>query len=136
MATRPLWLIKCRQSKAQRAHFALFIPHASDAHKDPNDRVVECRGTVIHAVGAPMTGYKHEFKRNFDCRASPDLQEAIRIGSVSAGEGFVRDAEVSSFDDNATGILDGEALRVRRPGVSQNFLAPVDDVSALKSVSP
>lgn len=133
MASRPIWLVKCRQSKAQRAHFALFIPNASDAQKNPNDKAVECRGTIIHVVGAPMAGYKHEFKHFFDCRASPDVQEVIRLGSVD--EHYIQDSDVESIDGNALGILDKEALKIGPPGVSQNFLAPVNDVSPRRNLS-
>lgn len=133
MASRSIWLVKCRQSNAQRAHFALFIPNASDVLKDPN-KAVECRGTIIHVVGAPMAGYKHEFKHYFDCRASPDVQELIRLGSVDTR--YIQDSDVESIDDSALGILDKEALKIRPPGVCQNFLAPVNDVSPRLPPSP
>ncbi|KAK7745122.1 hypothetical protein SLS62_009921 [Diatrype stigma] len=102
MATRPLWL-KCRQSKAQRAHFALFVPHESDAHKDPNDRAAACRGTVIHAVGAPMSGGPHRLRvrgEGFirDCGSDSDAESGPEGGGCS-------------FNHRATGILDGEALK-------------------------
>lgn len=55
MATRTVSLISFRNAPSQRAHFAIFIPSATDPK----------RGTLIHAVGAPMAGYVLQFKRNY-----------------------------------------------------------------------
>lgn len=40
------------------------------------------------------------------------------------------DSDVESIDDNAMGISEREALKVRPPDASQNFLAPVNDVNS------
>ncbi|KND87420.1 hypothetical protein TOPH_07924 [Tolypocladium ophioglossoides CBS 100239] len=84
MAQRPVWLAKSRGSKSQRSHFAIFIPNAADATKDPNVRSDSCKGTLIHVVGTPMNGYGHEFKRNYDCSPSQSLEKLVHIGCVNS----------------------------------------------------
>src|SRR6266480_6414785 len=39
-----------------RAHWAILVPESGSSTK----------GTVIHVVGTPFTGYGLEFKRNYD----------------------------------------------------------------------
>lgn len=130
MATRLVWLAKSRNSKAQRAHFAVFIPNTAHAAQDPNDRSIPCLGTQIHVVGTPMTGYVHEFKRNFDAASSPDIERLVRLCEVESS--IVVDPESDagfSTDSAPRGRLDREALRVPAPGRNENFMAPVNDVS-------
>lgn len=130
MPSRPVWLAKSRISKSQRAHFAIWILNAADASKDPNTRSVPCRGTVIHVVGSPMAGYQHQFKRNHACGSAQDLESLVQIGSVDSA--YVTDPPtyVYSEDDTAIGQLDAMALRIPAPRRSENFMAPVNDVSS------
>ena len=50
-----LYLISYRNVSSQCAHFVIWVPSAAQPEK----------GTLIHVVGAPMGGYKLEFKRNY-----------------------------------------------------------------------
>lgn len=129
MAHRPVWLAKRRSSRSQRAHFAIFVPNAADATKDPNVRSVPCKGTSIHVVGAPMAGFQHEFKRNDDCGPDQDLETLVQIGWVNSDHVFDPPTDAFSTDDTPMGRLDAEALRVPAPRRSENFMAPVNDVS-------
>ncbi|RMD40423.1 hypothetical protein DV735_g4682, partial [Chaetothyriales sp. CBS 134920] len=127
MVQRPVWLAKFRGSKSQRAHFALFIPNATHANRNPNDRSAACKGTIIHVVGAPMAGYAHEFKRNYDCGASQDLENLVQIGWVDSEHVADPPTEAYSKDSTAIGRLEIEALRIPAPRRSENFMAPVND---------
>lgn len=127
MPTRTIYLTKSRTSRSQRAHFAIFVPSPSNPSK----------GTLINAVGAPMAGYMLEFKRN-DCPETTQQGhcEFFSIGEVDSSH-IVDAAEdgVASTDSEPRGKLEMAAARVRTPGVSENFMAPVNDVSFYLSLS-
>ncbi|OAQ70223.1 hypothetical protein VFPPC_15554 [Pochonia chlamydosporia 170] len=77
--TRSVYLALSRQSKAQHAHFGIFIPNVDCERTTISQdyRSMSCTGTVIHVVGEPlMAGYALEFKRNFECSTEPDLEKA------------------------------------------------------------
>lgn len=123
MPTRTIYLTKSRTSRSQRAHFAIFVPSPSNPSK----------GTLVNAVGAPMAGYMLEFKRN-DCPVNTQQGhcEFFPIGEVDSSHivDAAEDAVVSSSSDSEPrGELEMAAARVRTPGVSENFMAPVNDVS-------
>ncbi|KAJ5474903.1 hypothetical protein N7475_004469 [Penicillium sp. IBT 31633x] len=103
MTTRTVYLISARNTSFQRAHFSIFVPSASNPDQ----------GTKIHAVGAPMAGYILEFKRNYN----PSLEIHDQMFPIG---------QVSSFD-----IIDSPnaAPSIPTPGISNNFMAPVNDTN-------
>ncbi|KAI2793095.1 hypothetical protein POX_b03143 [Penicillium oxalicum] len=117
MATRTIYLVSYRNTPSQRAHFAVFVPSAADPK----------RGTLIHAVGAPMAGYILEFKRNY----SPDLtqrrHETFAIGQVHSSNIIDSTDTAITKDSTPRGNIEIAASQVPTPGVSQNFMAPVND---------
>jgi len=127
--TRPVYLARTREGSQQRAHFAIFIPNSVYRNAALDDYSQPCLGTLINVVGAPMTGFCHEFKRNYNIMASRGLQPLVYLGSIDSS--IVTDPQTTAeaIDTTATGTLDGLALQILPPGVSQNFMAPVNDVS-------
>lgn len=132
MADRPVYLAKFRSSPNQRAHFAIYVPNADHAEKDISSMSTHSLGTLIHVIGAPMTGFFHEFKRNYDPTQSAFLQDIVRIASINSEH--IRDPENSTLskDNVAMGRLDFLALQLSAPRISQNFLAPINHVSDAK----
>jgi hypothetical protein len=115
--TRPVYLALFRNNKIQRAHFAIFIPNAGFVLQDPNNRSLgECKGTLIHVIGAPMAGYRHEFRRAYDIGQSKELERTVRIGET--GEGYIKDFDVYIKDDQPTGVLERQARLIRPPPIS------------------
>ncbi|KAH6645233.1 hypothetical protein BKA67DRAFT_665069 [Truncatella angustata] len=87
MTPRSVYLAMYRGSASQRAHFALFIPNATDDRSNISQdfRSISCKGIIIHVVGEPvMNGYTHEFKRNYETNTSRDLQELVLLGQVDS----------------------------------------------------
>jgi hypothetical protein len=136
MARRDVYLAKSRPSSRMRAHFGILIPN----EKTPPEALhlhtshVEAPaflGTIIHVVGAPMAGFCLEFKRNFDANRDQDLKEVIRIGSID--ETHVADPPVTDFsrDEKPICALEVAATKIPPPKKSENFLAPVNDVSCI-----
>lgn len=121
MATRTIYLISFRNSPSQRAHFAIFVPSAAD----PN------RGTLIHAVGAPMAGYILEFKRNYSPAMTQQRHETFPIGQVYSSNIVDSVDTAMTKDSTPRGNIEIAASQVPTPGISQNFMAPVNDVSPL-----
>jgi hypothetical protein len=124
MTTRTIYLATFRQSSKQRAHFSIFIP-------SPGQFDI---GTIIHVVGAPMAGYSLEFKRNYSLSTGDQpLDQCAAIGKVSV-ENIV-DWPLGEERKEAIprGKLEIVATQVPPPRISQNFLAPVNDVGAPSS---
>lgn len=125
MATRTVSLLTYRLTPTQRAHFAIFIPYAS------NDDV----GTIIQVVGAPMAGFQLEFKRLYAIALTPQPYMRYPIGQIDSQ--FIADDPDNVPTAPTTPIIDSipksavelAASHVRPPGISQNFMAPVNDVS-------
>lgn len=123
MALRTIYLISSRDADAQRARFAIFVP--SDAQPD--------RGTLIQAVGAPMTGYILEFKRNHSpAEESAESYTVIPIGRVDPANIVDSVTEEKSVDSIPQGNIEIAASQIPTPGISENFLAPVNDVRSQK----
>ncbi|RMZ81399.1 hypothetical protein DV738_g2283, partial [Chaetothyriales sp. CBS 135597] len=104
MAGKTVYLLKSSQSPSQRGHFALYIPE--DAFPG--------RGTLINVVGTPMTGFQLETKSDHDPGATQEPYESFSLGQVP-------EASVATMLQLAG--------TVRPPGISQNFMAPVDGVN-------
>ena len=118
MATRTIYLVSFRYSSAQRAHFGIFVPSEADPSK----------GTLIHAVGAPMAGYRLEFKRNYSPGESQQPYVMDPIGDVYSQHIVNSTDTAKGSDSTPRGNLEVAASLVPTPGISQNFLAPVNDV--------
>ena len=115
----PLQLLFYRNSSRQRAHFAIFVPSGTDPD----------RGTVIQAVGAPMVGYRLEFERNYSPILTQRWHERYPIGEVSADNIVESTSAHDGSDDKPRDELEREAIQVTPPRISENFRAPVNDVS-------
>jgi hypothetical protein len=119
MSPRAIYLITSRNAEAQRAHFAIFVPAAEQAD----------RGTLIQAIGAPMTGYILEFKRNHSPKEdSTEKYTMIEIGHVDSANIVDPTSGVKGSDGVPKGNIEIAASQVPTPGISDNFLAPVNDV--------
>lgn len=120
MASRTIHLISFRNISSQRAHFAIFVPSAADPK----------RGTLIHAVGAPMAGYILEFKRNYSPALTQRRHETFPIGQVHSSNIVDSTDTAMTKDSTPRGNVEIAASQVPTPGISQNFMAPINDVSS------
>lgn len=48
MAMRTIYLVLQRNASSQRAHFAIWVPSATESEK----------GTLVNVAGVPMVGYE------------------------------------------------------------------------------
>ncbi|KAJ6134499.1 hypothetical protein N7523_000821 [Penicillium sp. IBT 18751x] len=120
MSLRTIYLISSRNTEAQRSHFAIFVPAAE--HPD--------RGTLIQAVGAPMTGYVIELKRNYAPKEdSTEKYRMIEIGHVDSTKIIDSSSRVKESDGIPKGDIEIAASEIPTPGISDNFLAPVNDMT-------
>ncbi|KAJ5630461.1 uncharacterized protein N7484_010561 [Penicillium longicatenatum] len=119
MASRTIYLITSRNSEAQRSHFAIFVPSERDRE----------HGTLIQAVGAPMAGYILEFKRNYSPADSMEKYTLFPIGDVDPANIVDPVPGPKCSDCTPRGVIEIAATEVPTPGISENFLAPVNDVS-------
>ena len=83
-----------------------------------------------------MTGYHLEFKRNY----SPvnDTQEhfsLIRLGEIDTENIVDPNTDIKSTDFEPQGNIEIAASQISPPGISENFLAPVNDVGPLKCLT-
>ncbi|EEQ35033.1 hypothetical protein McanMca71_001771 [Microsporum canis] len=106
MAPRNIALIAFRNAATQRAHFAIFIPSATD----------QDTGTLIHVVGAPMAGYQLAFKRNYSIVSTNQQYTRHEIGQMT-------------LDSTPKGAVEIAASQIRPPGINENFPAPVNDTT-------
>ncbi|KAF7716582.1 Uncharacterized protein PECH_004391 [Penicillium ucsense] len=120
MTPRTLYLITSRNEAAQRAHFAIFVP----AEVNPD------QGTLIEAVGAPMTGYTLEFKRNY-CPAQDHVEdyEIMRIGETDSQNVVDDETGLKYIDRSPRDDIELVASGIPTPGICENFLAPVNESS-------
>ena len=121
MATRTVFLVSFRRSLSQRAHFAIFIPSAVNPQQ----------GILIHVVGAPMAGYSLQFKRNYAPAKTRQLYTMTPIGQISAQHVIDSTDTQGSQDSTPRCNMEVVAARVAPPRISQNFMAPVNDVSCM-----
>jgi hypothetical protein len=109
MSNPHVYLIKYRRLATQRAHFAVYVP----------DDGFPGAGTLVHVVGAPMAGFQLEIKKPYNLAITTQAYTSRELGQVPASS--VRNIEQL-------------ASTVRPPGISQNFMGPVDGVS--QSIDP
>lgn len=136
MTYRSVYLAKYRGSASQRAHFAIFVPNAADSNKDLSRefRSSSCKGTIIHVVGEPvMNGYALEFKRNYECSTSRDLQEMILLGYVDSATLYNPSYSKFMKENHPRERLEREAAMVPPPPGGQNIRAPIDGVRTLQT---
>ena len=119
MAPRTIYLVSCRNAAHQRAHFSIFVPYAADPEV----------GTRIHAVGAPMAGYTLEFNRNYSPAASNQPQQTWAIGEVDSQHIVESTRTERTNDSKPQGDIEKAASQCPTPGISENFMAPVNQVS-------
>ncbi|KAJ5675045.1 uncharacterized protein N7477_004979 [Penicillium maclennaniae] len=120
MSPRNIFLISSRNTEAQRSHFAIFVPAAE--HPD--------RGTLIQAVGAPMTGYVLELKRNYAPKDdSTEKYRMIEIGHVDSTKIIDSSSGVKESDGIPRGEIEFAASEIPTPGIGDNYLAPVNDIT-------
>lgn len=119
MSTRSIFLVSSRNAASQRAHFGIFVPLAEDPHQ----------GTLINMVGAPMMGYNLVFQRHYR-PATTGHDELVLIANVAAAHVVDTPAsEMPSEDCAPRGTLEILAAQMPPPRISENFMAPVNDVS-------
>jgi hypothetical protein len=119
MAFRTIYLVSYRNAAHQRAHFSIFVPSAAELKV----------GTLIHAVGAPMAGYTLEFKRNYSPDASAELHETWAIGEVDSQHIVDSTGTGRTKDSDPQGNIEKAASQCPTPRISENFMAPVNEVS-------
>lgn len=119
MASRTIYLVTSRNVPSQRAHFAIFVP----------SKTLPDQGTLIQAVGAPMTGYILEFKRNYSpFEDSLERYTLFPIGEVDSSHIADPLDEKKTSDATPRDNIEAAATQIPTPGLSDNFLAPVNDV--------
>ena len=123
MAIRTVYLVSARNTPWQRAHFSIFVPSAGTANP--------ALGTIIHVVGAPMAGYSLEFKRNYAPELSNEPHTMVPIGSVDESNIVDHASADTTIYSTPRGNLEIAASRIPPPRISQNFMAPVNDVSEI-----
>lgn len=119
MAPRTIYLVSSRNAARQRAHFSIFVPSAADPKV----------GTLIHAIGAPMAGYRLEFKRNYSPDDSLEAHQTWAIGEIDSQHIVDSTGTERTKDSIPRGNIEKVASQCPTPRISENFMAPVDGVS-------
>jgi hypothetical protein len=78
-----------------------------------------------------MSGYAHEFKRNYDCVTMHDIQELVFLSYVNEANIFEPTNSTFGREGTPRARLEREALLVNPPPRNQNLRAPIDGVGAL-----
>lgn len=76
-----------------------------------------------------MMGYILEFKRNYSFVDSAERYITVPIGDIDSANIVDSTDGVKSSDSMPRGNIEIVASQVPTPGMSENFLAPVNDVS-------
>ncbi|KAL5358672.1 hypothetical protein BJX96DRAFT_146998 [Aspergillus floccosus] len=121
MASRTVYLVATRPSPSQRAHFAIFVPSAT------NPQI----GSIINVVGAPMMGFIHEFKRGYNLATIDTPYETCPIGHVDSARVVDWPDDCLATHTEPKGDIEIAASQIPAPRVSENFTAPVNDVGSL-----
>lgn len=75
-----------------------------------------------------MAGYVLEFKRNYNPSLDPH-DRTFPIGQVASSDIVDSPDAAPSIDSTPRGKIELAAAQIPTPGINQNFMAPVDDVS-------
>jgi hypothetical protein len=119
MATRTLYLARYPKVTG-RAHLAIFVPSAADAEV----------GTLIHVVGAPMMGFQLVFKRNYPPHDPQEACQTVPIGEIDSAYIAEDPPHITrSIDDAPKDRIEQVASQCPPPGVSKDFMAPINEVS-------
>lgn len=119
MPNRTIYLISFRSSAGQRAHFGVFVPSPANVQV----------GTLIHVAGSPMAGYRLEFKRNYSLTATNTPKTMFPIGEIAEQHILHSTNSARSSDNTPRGDLERAASQIPPPGISQNPMVPVNNVS-------
>ncbi|KAL4895066.1 hypothetical protein BDV59DRAFT_174388 [Aspergillus ambiguus] len=119
MLPRTIYLVLTRPATSQRAHFAIFVPSATNPQ----------RGSLINVVGAPMMGFMHEFQRGYDLGTIDTPHETYAIGQVDPA--YIVDWPDGLHATHSTpqGDIEVAASQIPAPGISENFMAPVNETT-------
>ncbi|KAI9835729.1 MAG: hypothetical protein M1819_001907 [Sarea resinae] len=120
MSTHTVYLVTCRNDAKQRAHFSIFIPQEADPE----------RGSLIEVIGAPMVGYRLEFRRAYRLADTPQRYTLVPLGLVQAQHMQYPPALEEGSDETVPkNDMERAASAVPPPRISQNFMAPVNDTT-------
>ncbi|KAL2859868.1 uncharacterized protein BJX67DRAFT_375995 [Aspergillus lucknowensis] len=119
MPPRTIYLVAFRPAPNQRAHFAIWVPSATNPES----------GSLIQVVGAPMAGFKHEFKRGYQPALTTQSYKIFPIGEVDSAHIVDWPDHVHLTDSEPKGNIELAAVQVPAPRASQNFMAPVNDTT-------
>lgn len=111
---RDIYLLVYHQTN-RPAHWSLFIPAI--------DKPMV--GKRIHVVGSAFTGYKLEFKRNYDLDKTGRPNEKTLLATVD--DKYVRDTEGDggiSIDTDPRDVIETKAKEVKPPKASPTPLDP------------
>lgn len=75
-----------------------------------------------------MSGFRHEFKRGYDPGLTTQPYQTWPIGQVDSSHIADWPSGVRATDTNPIGDIELAAVQVPAPGISENFMAPVNDV--------
>ncbi|PGH12743.1 hypothetical protein AJ79_04104 [Helicocarpus griseus UAMH5409] len=117
MAPRTVYLIASRYAPTQRAHFAILFPSAFN--KDI--------GTLINVEGAPMLGYQLEINCKYSPAATTEPHISYPIGQIESQH--IDESTENAIESSPTSAVERVASQVPPPGISQNFLAPVNETT-------
>lgn len=76
-----------------------------------------------------MAGYQLEFKRNYSVALTQQPHTKHLIGQIDSQHIADSTDNTRSSDSTPKGAIELTASRVPAPGISQNFMAPVNEVS-------
>ncbi|KAF4553641.1 Hypothetical protein D9617_6g093720 [Elsinoe fawcettii] len=127
----PVYLAKYQPSPSQRRHFGIFIPYAAYAETNLGEQRTSVLGCQIHVVGTPMSGFAHEFKRNFNPFDDVEkCEKMVEIGSIEVELCSSPPDGTAAFlrEQSPRSKLEREALVVDTPRGGQNPLERVDGV--------
>lgn len=104
---------------------AIFLPNTDAIGIHPLAGGDSLKGTLLHVVGSPFTGFGHNIRRNYDCTASQSLESAIQIGTMLTQ--YVPAPPSSAFSEETTaiGVVDRYALAVEPPRAAARPLIAV-----------
>lgn len=75
-----------------------------------------------------MAGYSLEFKRNYSPALTKQQHQVFAIGQVDSANIVDSTTNELSVDTTPKGNIEIAASQVQPPRISENFLAPVNDV--------
>lgn len=112
MSQRPVYIVSYR-SPVFPAHWALWIPSC-----DSETKVAGNVGKVIQVEGDARTGFKHQFKRNYDISTTTRYKLIHFISWIEAAN-IVNAVNFEYVESTtATDLIEEWALTVAAPGPS------------------